>query len=208
MSERPAESPPVTKRSSPTNRLLVHLELADPVTWISPITMVIGGAIAAGRGNPGFQFTDTADLLLLFLAILMCGPFGTGFSQSINDYFDRDLDAINDPARPIPAGRISLGAARANWIVLGLATMIAALFLATQNIWVPVIAAIQPGAGDCLQRPADQAQAELLAWSTGCRLRLYLPELDGRPPDLRTDDMAELCGGTDQQRDGCRVAVS
>jgi chlorophyll synthase len=140
MSERPAESPPVTKRSSPTNRLLVHLELADPVTWISPITMVIGGAIAAGRGNPGFQFTDTADLLLLFLAILMCGPFGTGFSQSINDYFDRDLDAINDPARPIPAGRISLGAARTNWIVLGLATMIAALFLATQNIWVPVIA--------------------------------------------------------------------
>ncbi|MEI7771215.1 MAG: bacteriochlorophyll/chlorophyll synthetase, partial [Chloroflexales bacterium] len=78
-----------------TRRLLVHVELADPVTWITPITMVICGALATGRGVPGFHITDVGDLVLVGLAMLMCGPLGTGFSQSINDYFDRDLDAIN-----------------------------------------------------------------------------------------------------------------
>ena len=27
--------------------------------------------------------------------------------QTINDYYDRDIDAINEPYRPIPSGRIS-----------------------------------------------------------------------------------------------------
>jgi hypothetical protein len=48
--------------------------------------MVIAGALAAGRGEPGFHAEDPRDLGLFALAVLMCGPFGTGFSQSINDY--------------------------------------------------------------------------------------------------------------------------
>jgi 4-hydroxybenzoate polyprenyltransferase len=104
--------------------------------------MVIAGAIAAGRGEPGFHAEDPRDLGLVALAVLMCGPFGTGFSQSINDYFDRDLDAINDPARPIPSGLISLRAARLNWITLGLGTAGLALFLAQHNPWMPLLAVI------------------------------------------------------------------
>ncbi len=141
MAERFARPHP-TKQASRTRRALVHVELADPVTWITPITMVICGAIATGRGTPGFHVAESHDLLLVGLAALVCGPFGTGFSQSINDYFDRDLDAINDPARPIPSQRISLGAARINWIVLGLATIGTSLILINQSIWVPVLAAI------------------------------------------------------------------
>ena len=30
-----------------------------------------------------------------------------GFTQTINDWFDRELDAINEPYRPIPSGAIS-----------------------------------------------------------------------------------------------------
>jgi chlorophyll synthase/bacteriochlorophyll c synthase len=135
---RPLPTEPVLR----TRHLLVHVELADPVTWITPITMVICGAIASGRGTPGFHGSTLRDLLLVGVAALMCGPFGTGFSQSINDYFDRDLDAINDPARPIPSQRITLGAARLNWIVLGLATMAASLFLMPQSMWIPLLAAI------------------------------------------------------------------
>jgi bacteriochlorophyll/chlorophyll synthetase len=131
---------PLPAVSTPLHRgLLTHLELADPVTWITPISMVFCGMFAAGRGNPGFQFSDGGDLLLALLVILMCGPLGTGFSQSINDYFDRELDAINDPSRPIPAGRISLGAARLNWIILGLATLVTGLLLARQSLWLPVL---------------------------------------------------------------------
>ncbi|MEI7642767.1 MAG: (bacterio)chlorophyll synthase [Chloroflexales bacterium] len=141
MAERLAQ-PLSSERVPLTRRLLVHVELADPVTWITPITMVICGAIATSQGESGFHVTNLRDLLLAALAALMCGPFGTGFSQSINDYFDRDLDAINDPARPIPSQRISLGAARLNWVILGLATMGASLILMYQSIWLPVLAAI------------------------------------------------------------------
>jgi chlorophyll synthase/bacteriochlorophyll c synthase len=104
--------------------------------------MVLCGALAAGRGDPGFHLTDGGDLGLVALAALMCGPLGTGFSQSINDYFDRELDAINDPARPLPSGRLSLGAARLNWLALGMATLTSALFLAQRNVWVPGLAAL------------------------------------------------------------------
>ena len=131
-----------TEPLSPARQLRAHLELADPVTWITPIAMVICGALAAGHGAVGFHMTDGRDLLLAVLVALMCGPFGTGFSQSINDYFDRDLDAINDPSRPIPAGRIRLGAARGNWITLGLATLVVGMVLARQSLWLPLLAVI------------------------------------------------------------------
>ena len=47
------------------------------------------------------------DYLLLLAIFLMFGPFGTGFSQSVNDCFDLELDRINEPTRPIPSGRLS-----------------------------------------------------------------------------------------------------
>ncbi|NTU84581.1 MAG: UbiA family prenyltransferase [Chloroflexales bacterium] len=131
-----------TKRGALIQHMRAHLELADPVTWIAPMLVVLCGAIAAGHGDPGFQLTDGGDLLLVGAAAIMCGPLGTGFSQSINDYFDRELDAINDPSRPIPSRRVTLGAARLNWIGLGLATMAVALLLARQSVWVPVLAAV------------------------------------------------------------------
>lgn len=136
MQTLPAARVPLTKR------LMAHLELADPITWISPITMVICGAIAAGRGDPGFNATNWQDLALVLLAILMCGPFGTGFSQSVNDYYDRELDTINDPARPIPSKRVTLNEARLNWIGLAGATLIVSLILARWNLWMPILALV------------------------------------------------------------------
>ncbi len=130
---------PIACKVTFTRRLLAHIEIADPVTWISAVTIVICGAIASGRTEPGFQFTHMNDVFLVFMAALMCGPFCTGFSQSINDYFDRDLDAINDPGRPIPSGRLTLAEARLNWIFLALATMAVAVFLAQYNVWIPVL---------------------------------------------------------------------
>nr|GMC67038.1 chlorophyll synthase, chloroplastic [Ipomoea batatas] len=39
--------------------------------------------------------------------MLMSGPFLTGYTQTINDWYDREIDAINEPYRPIPSGAIS-----------------------------------------------------------------------------------------------------
>ena len=36
--------------------------------------------------------------------MLMSGPLLTGYTQTINDYYDKEIDAINEPNRPIPSG--------------------------------------------------------------------------------------------------------
>jgi chlorophyll synthase/bacteriochlorophyll c synthase len=114
-------------------RIRAHIELADPVTWISPAIVCLCGAIASGRAG-GFQWGNPQHWALAMLGALMAGPLGTGFSQSINDYYDRELDAINDPARPIPAGLVTLGGARLNWIGLGAATFLVSLLFASPLI--------------------------------------------------------------------------
>lgn len=127
---------PEPQRDVLSRRIVGHIRLADPITWVSPILMCVCGALAAGRGQPGFHPTVLADLGQLLLGMIMIGPLATGFSQSINDYFDRELDAINDPSRPIPAGDVTLREARLNWIALGVATMLMSLIFAKWEVTV------------------------------------------------------------------------
>lgn len=120
-------------------KIRAHIDLADPVTWISPSIVTLCGAIASGQAV-GFQWTSGRDWALALLGALMCGPLGTGFSQSINDYYDREIDAINDPDRPIPAGLVSLNEARQNWIFLGGTTFLVSLLFG--NPLIPVLAVL------------------------------------------------------------------
>jgi len=43
----------------------------------------------------------------LLAGIALTGPLVCGTSQAVNDWFDRHVDAINEPNRPIPSGRIA-----------------------------------------------------------------------------------------------------
>ena len=43
---------------------------------------------------------------LILAGVLLAGPLVCATSQAANDWFDRHLDAINEPNRPIPSGRI------------------------------------------------------------------------------------------------------
>jgi chlorophyll synthase len=38
----------------------------------------------------------------------MSGPLLTGYTQVVNELYDREIDAVNEPYRPIPAGVISI----------------------------------------------------------------------------------------------------
>ena len=39
---------------------------------------------------------------------MLCMADGSGgWDQTINDWYDRDIDAINEPNRPIPSGAIT-----------------------------------------------------------------------------------------------------
>ena len=50
---------------------------------------------------------------------ILAGPFLTGYTQTINDWYDREIDAINEPYRPIPSGAISEGEVIAQiWFLL------------------------------------------------------------------------------------------
>ncbi len=43
---------------------------------------------------------------LVILGVVLAGPIVCGMSQAANDWCDRHVDAINEPDRPIPSGRV------------------------------------------------------------------------------------------------------
>jgi chlorophyll synthase len=46
------------------------------------------------------------DWRAVALGVCLTGPLVCGTSQAVNDWFDRHVDAVNEPARPIPSGRV------------------------------------------------------------------------------------------------------
>jgi chlorophyll synthase len=75
------------------------LELLKPVTWFPPMWAFMCGVVSSG-----VPVLDRWQFLIA--GMLLAGPLVCGNSQAINDWFDRHVDAINEPQRPIPSGRI------------------------------------------------------------------------------------------------------
>ena len=111
-----------------TNIWKIRLQLTKPVTWVPLVWGVMCGAAASGNyhwmWNP-FDPNDrdvmlgAEDALKGFVAMILAGPFLTGYTQTINDWYDREIDAINEPYRPIPSGAISEGEVIAQiWFLL------------------------------------------------------------------------------------------
>ena len=91
----------------------IRLQLMKPVTWIPLIWGVICGAAASGH----FHWT-LPEVGASVACMLMSGPLLAGYTQTINDYYDREIDAINEPYRPIPSGAIPLAQVRLQIVVL------------------------------------------------------------------------------------------
>lgn len=79
--------------------LSVVAELLKPITWFPPMWAFACGAIASGVPADG-------RWPLIIVGILLAGPLVCAASQAVNDWFDRHVDAINEPHRPIPSGRM------------------------------------------------------------------------------------------------------
>jgi len=75
------------------------LTLLKPVTWFPPMWAFACGVVSSGQ-----PFAD--HVWLIFSGIVLAGPMVCASSQAVNDWFDRHVDAINEPHRPIPSGRI------------------------------------------------------------------------------------------------------
>lgn len=94
MSETASASPPLA-RPSP----LAVLELLKPITWFPPMWAFGCGVVSSGQPVQDRWTTVLAGVVL-------AGPLVCATSQAVNDWFDRHVDAINEPNRPIPSGRI------------------------------------------------------------------------------------------------------
>ncbi len=79
-------------------RGLACLELTRPGNAVAAGVLTFTGAFVAGGAlaNP-----------LAVVAAVLATSLATGGGNAINDYFDRKIDAINQPNRPIPSGAIS-----------------------------------------------------------------------------------------------------
>ena len=102
------------------------LELLKPVTWFPPIWAFICGVVSSG--------VAVADRWPFLIAgVLLTGPLVCGTSQAVNDWFDRHVDAINEPGRPIPSGRI---AGRWGLAIACLGTLLSLLVAGATGPWV------------------------------------------------------------------------
>jgi len=74
------------------------LELLKPITWFPPMWAFLCGWISAGPSS-------SLSGWMLLAGIALTGPLVCGASQIVNDWYDREVDALNEPQRPIPSGR-------------------------------------------------------------------------------------------------------
>lgn len=79
--------------------LPTFVELLKPITWFAPMWAFACGVVSAG-GGIGDRWP------VMIAGVLLAGPLVCATSQAVNDWFDRHVDAINEPHRPIPSGRI------------------------------------------------------------------------------------------------------
>jgi len=80
-------------------RLTGFLNIIRPVNSVMMGLGILVGVVVAAGLSPSIH---VANLALAFLA----GFALTGSAMVINDYFDRDIDAVNEPTRPIPRGDV------------------------------------------------------------------------------------------------------
>ncbi len=96
----PASAPASTIVAAPTRpSAAAVLELLKPITWFAPMWAFGCGIVSSGQPLAG-------RWALALAGVALSGPLVCGTSQAVNDWFDRHVDAINEPGRPIPSGRI------------------------------------------------------------------------------------------------------
>lgn len=166
------------------------LELLKPVTWFPPMWAFGCGVVSAGAIAPG-QWAAIAA------GVVLAGPLVCASSQAVNDWFDRHVDAINEPHRPIPSGRMpgswGLHIAIA-WTALSLAVaamlgtyVLVAAVAGLALAWAYSAPPLRLKQNGWWGNAACAACYEGLAWLTGAMVAN-----GGAPPDARTWALAVL----------------
>jgi len=75
------------------------LELFKPITWFPPMWAFGCGVVSSG-------FAPSSRWAPAIIGVILAGPLVCATSQAVNDWYDRHVDAFNEPNRPIPSGRV------------------------------------------------------------------------------------------------------
>ncbi|MGD8274778.1 MAG: UbiA family prenyltransferase, partial [Thiohalocapsa sp.] len=168
------------------------LEVLHPITWFPPMWAFTCGVVSSG-------VNVLEHWGLLIAGVILTGPLVCATSQVVNDWYDRDVDAINEPNRPIPSGRLPgnwgykmavtgtvlslvLGAALGLWVFL--ATVVGLIFA-----WIYSAPPLRLKNNGWYGNAAVGFSYETLAWITGAAVML-----GGAMPDERILWLAFLYG--------------
>jgi chlorophyll synthase len=110
---------------APRRGWAAYAELLKPITWFAPMWAFGCGIVSSGRPLAGHG-------LLILAGIALCGPMVTGTSQAVNDWYDRHVDAINEPGRAIPSGRVP---GHGGLMLAGLWTILSLALAACLGAW-------------------------------------------------------------------------
>ena len=115
-----------------TPSLISLLELIKPVTWFPPMWAFLCGVVSVGALNSN-------NTILILAGLILAGPLVCGMSQAVNDWCDRHVDAINQPERPIPSGRVSAGWGFFTGITMSAVSILFAYYLGTLIFFATII---------------------------------------------------------------------
>ncbi|MEM0205247.1 MAG: UbiA family prenyltransferase [Nitrososphaerota archaeon] len=106
-------------RKCGSNKLVAYVKLTRPQNGIMMFIAVLVGVLFSES-----RFMTASQAPLAFVTAFSLN----GSSMAINDYFDRHVDAVNSPSRPIPSGAVSPKSAVIFSFVLGALGLVAAAF--------------------------------------------------------------------------------
>jgi 4-hydroxybenzoate polyprenyltransferase len=108
----------IEKEEKVMHKIKAFYKLSRPLTTLSGLTAVAMGGYVAGTG-------EWVNVCLAILSTL----FISAAANAWNDYLDIEIDKINQPHRPLPAGHLTLQEA----LLFAVSTTFIALFIA---LWI------------------------------------------------------------------------
>jgi len=116
-----------------SKKLKASLELLRPFNVVVMMLVIAAAVALASEASP--------DWSVILLAAAVGGCIG-GAANTINDYFDVEIDRINKPSRPLARRALSREWAFLQWLVLSLVGISLNLFLHSLALWIAIGAVV------------------------------------------------------------------
>ena len=109
-----------------TRRVRLYVEFTRPFTLLPPTLGVVSGALTAfgSAHNPDPARRFTLAVVITIALGSLCAALLNAASNVLNQIHDLEIDRRNKPQRPLPAGAVSLRAARIYAALLYLAALL------------------------------------------------------------------------------------